>query len=237
MIPAIAGAEPLLISAAASLTDVLQEIATEYQQSRGAAVTFNFGGSGTLQRQIEHGAPADVFIAAAIEPMDALEKQGLLLSDTRANVASNTLVLVAPAKSEIALHSFAELASPFVKQIAIGDPRTVPAGAYAVECFTTLGINKAVDPKLVRMLDVRQVLAAVELGNADAGLVYQTDLARRDSIRTIQVAPPNSHRPITYPVAALRRSKIPEGARAFIVFLQSDKARAAFQKYGFPLPK
>jgi len=168
--------------------------------------------------------------------MDALEKQNLIAGDTRVNLAGNTLVLVVHAKST-RIKSFGDLANPEVKQIAIGDPRTVPAGAYAMECFKFLGSAAKLDPKFVRLLDVRQVLAAVDIGNADAGLVYRTDALRRDSIRIVQAAPEESHSQIVYPAAVVRSSKHAELARAFLVFLQSEPARTAFERHGFSISR
>jgi molybdate transport system substrate-binding protein len=229
-----ARAGQLLISAAASLTDVLNEVAAMYEKSGRASVTYNFGGSGTLQRQIEHGAPADVFISAAKDAIDSLEKQDLIARDTRVNLAGNTLVLVVPAQAT-RVNSYIDLAADRVKQIAIGDPRTVPAGGYAMECFNFLGLGAKVEPKLVRLLDVRQVLAAVEIGNADAGVIYYTDTLRRERIRVAQVAPQGSHSPIIYPAAVLRSSKHQELARAFLTFLQSEPVQAAFERCGFTI--
>ena len=225
--------EPLLVSAAASLTDVLREIADTYKQANAEKqITYNFGGSGTLQRQIENGAPVDVFISAAAEPMDALEKQDLLLPGNRIDLLTNTLVLIAP-KERNDLQGFADLARGDVKHIAIGEPRTVPAGFYAVECLSAQNLLPSLQPKLVRLLDVRQVLAAVGTGNADAGLVYQTDAMSSDRVRTVASAPAGSHRAIKYPVAVVRRSKQPEEAREYVTFLRSVPARKIFEKHGF----
>lgn len=225
--------EPLLVSAAASLTDVLREIADTYNQANpDKQITYNFGGSGTLQRQIENGAPVDVFISAAAEPMDALEKQYLLLPGSRRDLLTNTLVLIAP-KERNDLQGFADLERNDVKHIAIGEPRTVPAGFYAVECLSAKNLLPSVQSKLVRLLNVRQVLAAVGTGNADAGLVYRTDAMSSDRVRTVASAPAGSHRAIKYPVAIVRRSKQPEEAREYIRFLRSAPARKIFEKHGF----
>jgi len=230
-----AHAEPLLVSAAASLTDALREITEAYQQAKpGRQITYNFGGSGTLQHQIENGAPVDVFISAASEPMDALDKQELLLPGSRIDLLTNTLVLIAP-KDRQDLSSFADLTAPQVKHLAIGEPRTVPAGLYAIECLSAQNLLPQVQTKLVRLLHVRQVLAAVETGNADAGLVYRTDAAISKKVRTVATAPPGSHRPIKYPVAIVRRSQQPAEAQEYVNFLRSAPARALFEKHGFTL--
>ncbi|MHA3769962.1 molybdate ABC transporter substrate-binding protein [Verrucomicrobiota bacterium sgz303538] len=226
-------AEPLLVSAAASLTDALRETAAAYQrEAHGAEITYNFSGSGTLQKQIENGAPVDVFISAAAAQMDALEKQELLLPQTRANLLTNALVLVT-LKERKDLNSFADLTAAQVKHIAIGDPRTVPAGQYSVETLEAQKLLPLVESKLVRLLSVRQVLSTVETGNADAGLVYQTDAAISPQVRIVATAPEKTHEPIVYPVAIIRRSKQQEEARKYVAFLQSETARAIFRKYGF----
>jgi molybdate transport system substrate-binding protein len=227
-----ADGEPLLVSAAASLTDALQEVARLDKAAALGEITYNFGGSGTLQRQIENGAPVDVFVSAAAEPMDFLEKQNLLLLGSRKNLLSNTLVLIAPSERRD-VRGFADLAKKQVKHIAIGEPRTVPAGLYATECLTNQGLLAAIESKLVRLLNVRQVLAAVETGNADAGFVYKTDAANSKKVTRIANAPPGSHQPIAYPVAIVRSSKNPETAQSYIELLKSEGARMIFEKHGF----
>ncbi len=229
----IASGEELLISAAASLTDALNEIGTSYEhETAGVKITHNFGGSGTLQKQIENGAPADIFISAAAEPMDALEKQGLLHAGSRADLLVNTLVLITP-KDRKDVQGFADLTKPQVKHLAIGEPKSVPAGAYAMECFATQKLTPRLAPKFIRLLNVRQVLAAVATGNADAGMVYRTDATSSDKVRIAAEAPHGSHRPIVYPVAIMRRSRHVDAAVKYIAFLKSKKARAIFEKHGF----
>ena len=138
-------------------------------------VTPNFASSGTLQKQIEQGAPADVFISAAAGQMDALQKQDLLLDDTRKDLLNNRVVLVVPGDSTIGLASFKDLTADRVKKIALGDPKSVPAGTYGQQAFDELGISAQIQSKLVLASDVRQVLSYVESGSVDAGVVYSTD--------------------------------------------------------------
>ena len=229
----------ITVSAAISLKDALDELGPifQVQQHRknggsGTAVTFNYGGSGTLARQIEQGAPVDVFFSAAEKQMDELAAQGLIVADTRRDLVGNALVLIAPAQST-ALHSFQDLSNAAVKTIALGETSTVPAGMYARQTLEHLGLFATVEKKIVYAKDVRAVLTYVETGNADAGLVYQTDANTSTKVRVVAVAPADSHDPILYPAAVLRDAKDKAAARAFVEFLQGPDARAVFQKYGF----
>ncbi len=166
----------LNIAAAASLTDALKAVDDLYmQQYPMVKITANFAGSGTLQQQIEQGAPADVFISAALAQMDNLQKESLLWDSTRQNLLLNKVVMVVPVDSTLGLTSFSDLALDKVKKIAIGDPKSVPAGTYAGQAFDELGITAKVQPKEVLGADVRTVLTYVETGNVDAGIVYSTD--------------------------------------------------------------
>src|SRR6204780_3521867 len=231
--------DSITVSAAISLKDALDELGPifQVQQHRknggnGTAVTYNYGGSGTLARQIEQGAPVDVFFSAAEKQMDELSAQSLIDADSRRNLVGNALVLIAPAQATT-LHSFQDLTNPAVKTLALGETSTVPAGMYAQQTLEHLGLFAAVQKKVVYAKDVRAVLTYVETGNADAGLVYQTDANTSKKIRVIAIAPPDSPDPILYPVAVLRDSKNKPAARAFVEFLEGPDARAVFQKYGF----
>ena len=229
----------ITVSAAISLKDALDELGPifQVQQHRrnggnGTAVTYNYGGSGTLARQIEQGAPVDVFFSAAEKQMDELAAQGLIDADSRRDLVGNSLVLIAPAQATT-LHSFQDLSNPAIKAIALGETSTVPAGMYARQTLEHLGLFAALEKKVVYAKDVRAVLTYVETGNADAGMVYQTDANTSKKIRVVAIAPPDSHDPILYPAAVLRDSKNKPAARAFLDFLQGPDARAIFQKYGF----
>jgi len=226
----------LLISAAASLKEALEEIKPLYQQSKSNVnISYNFGSSGALQQQIEQGAPADIFISAAKKQVDALEQKGLLVTGTRNIIAKNRLVLVVP-KNVVGITSFYSLKDAEVKKIAIGEPRSVPAGQYAQQVLEKLKIWTEVKSKLVFANNVRQVLASVESGNADAGLVYITDAKISNQIKVVVTADEKYHSPIIYPLAVVKRSKNINAAKEFSQFLSSDQAKMVFKKYGFILP-
>lgn len=225
----------LTVSAAISLKDSLDAIGRIYEQSRpGVKIVFNYAGSGTLQHQIEQGAPVDIFFSAAEKQMDRLESEGLLEPGTRRNLVRNTLVLVAPASSN-ALANFQDLAKPQIKIIALGEPATVPAGRYAQQALEHLGLWNALQKKIVYAKDVRAVLAYVETGNADAGVVYRTDAEISRRVRVAAAAPEDSHDAIVYPAAILKGSKNASAAREFLEFLGSAQSREIFRKYGFAM--
>ncbi|MBM0741960.1 molybdate ABC transporter substrate-binding protein [Phormidium sp. CLA17] len=223
----------LVVSAAASLTDALQEIAPLYNQTRPTVtLRYNFASSGALQQQIENGAPADIFISAADKQMDAMQQKNLIESASRRNLLTNRLVLVVPntASGVTNLQSLKDLR---VKRIAIGDPRSVPVGQYSEEALKKQGLWNSLKPKFVLANNVRQVLQFVESGNVQAGLVYATDAKTSNKVKVVQVIPASLHTPITYSIAVVKRSKNQTSARTFIQFLSSSKAKQIFQKYGF----
>ena len=223
----------LTVSAAASLQDALEQIAPAFGQSHPhLKVRFNFGGSGTLEQQIERGAPVDVFLSAAPKPMDQLTAKGLILSGTRRDLLRNQIVLIAP-RDSTSLHSFADLAMPSVKLIALGDPGSVPAGDYGRQVLQALHLWQTVQGKLVLAKDVRQVLTYVETGNADAGVVYATDARLSSGVRVVATAPESSHAPVVYPTAVVEGSREPSAARAFVSFLEGPQAREIFTRFGF----
>jgi molybdate transport system substrate-binding protein len=226
----------LLVSAAASLKDALSEVDDLYhKQHPDVSISLNLGGSGTLEIQIEQGAPADVFISAASEEMDALGSKGLLRADTRVDLLTNRIVLIVPKDNRGAgeIRSFEDLLRADVRTVALGDPRSVPAGMYAQQTLTALGIYDAVRRKAVFAGDVRQVLAYVETGSADAGIVYATDAASSQRVRVAAEAPTGAVPHIVYPAAAMKSSAHPVDAENYLRFLQSDAARAIFLRYGF----
>ena len=224
--------ENLLVSAAASLQSSLQGI----DVINSAKVTYNFGASGALQHQIEQGAPIDVFISAGVKQMDNLESKGLLAF--RTNLLTNRLALITPKDSLIKLTNFSQLLNPKVKRIAIADPRSVPVGQYATEVLRYLGILEKLQPKFVLGNNVRFVLAAVESGEVDAGIVYITDAKSSGKVITVAIADQKLHSPIIYPIGIIKSSSNPEAAKQYLQFLQSDKALAIFQRKGFgTIPK
>jgi len=230
---AAAQASEITVSAAISLKDSLDEIGKMYEKAHaGVKISFNYAGSGTLQRQIEQGAPVDIFFSAAEKQMDDLQSKDLVDARTRRNVVRNQLVLIAPA-SNTTIHSFQDLSNISVRVLAVGEPSTVPAGMYARQTLEHLGMWGAVEKKIVLAKDVRAVLTYVETGNADAGLVYQTDAQDSQKVRIVSVAPAESHDPIVYPAAILKGAKNPSAATPFLAFLSSNEAREVFAKYGF----
>ncbi|MHC1721809.1 MAG: molybdate ABC transporter substrate-binding protein [Aminipila sp.] len=222
----------LNVSAAASLTDALNEISTEYAKTSTDNLLFNFGGSGSLMKQIEEGAPCDLFISASKEHMDELDTQGLIAKNTRVDLLGNTLTLIASEESKD-LVSMDCLSGDKVKSIAIGTPESVPAGKYAQQSFETLGITKQLEPKLVLGKDVRSVLDYVETGNVDCGFVYKTDALLLKSGTIIQDVPQDYHKPIVYPMAVLSETQNKEAITKFYEYLQTDYAKNVFEKYGF----
>lgn len=231
--PVVQANANLLISAAASLKDALEEIKPLYRQTKlNVNVSYNFGASGALQQQIENGAPADIFVSAAQKQMDLLESKNLLIKDTRRNLLTNRLVLIVP-KNSSGITDFTQLIDSKVKKIAIGEPRSVPVGQYAEEVFNNLGILKQIQSKFVLANNVRQVLSAVESGNADAGVVYITDAKTSNQVKLVATAAENLHSKIIYPIAVLKNSKNVSSAKEYVQFLSSAPAKTIFEKYGF----
>jgi len=224
------------VSAAISLKDALDDIKGAYaSQAPGVSLAMNYGASGTLQLQIEQGAPVDVFVSAAPKQMDTLESKGLLLEGTRKDLLGNGIVLILPADSTLGLSTFQDLLKPEVKKVALGEPVAVPAGQYAQEVLTHYGIYDQVNAKAVLAKDVRQVLTYVETDNVDAGVVYTTDALSTNKVKIVATAPPESHEPVIYPVAVVKATKDAAAAKAFENFLSGPQARAIFEKYGFSL--
>jgi molybdate transport system substrate-binding protein len=231
--PAPDARRDLTVSAAISLKDVLNEAAQLYRAERpDTEIHFNLGASGTLQQQIEQGAPVDVFISASENQMDSLESKGLLLAGTRRGLLRNSIVLIVP-KGKTGIASFEDLAKPEVKVISIGEPQTVPAGKYAQEVLTHFHLYDELKPKLVLGKDVRQVLTYVITGNVDAGIVYATDAKTTGEVSIVATAPEESHAPVIYPIAILKSAKQPDEAKRFLQFLSGAKAQGIFEKYGF----
>jgi len=224
----------LNVAAAASLTDAIQALNEKFMSKNDyITVVANFASSGTLQKQIEQGAPIDVFISASPNQIDALQEQGLILDGTRRDLLNNKVVLVVPTDSTLGITDFMDLLRDDVSKIAIGDPEFVPAGSYARQALELLGIYDDVYPRLILGSDVRQVLGYVENGNVDVGIVYSTDAAVTDGVTIVAEAPAEINDSIVYPVAVIESSKQVEAAREYIDFLCSDEARQIFEEYGF----
>lgn len=226
----------LTISAAASLQDATGELKTIYEkQHQDVTLTYNLGASGTLQKQIEEGAPSDLFISAGKSQMDALAQKDLILDASRKDLLGNELVLIAGKDSK--LTGFDGLTDASVKKISIGTPETVPAGKYAKDTLTNLKLWDQLQSKMVLAKDVRQVLTYVETGNVDAGLVYRTDAITSSDVNIIAAAPAGSSAPIVYPMAVVKSTQHQKEAEAFAAFLTSDEAVKVFEKYGFKVLK
>ncbi|MGD0855818.1 MAG: molybdate ABC transporter substrate-binding protein [Dehalococcoidia bacterium] len=222
------------VSAAASLTDALKEVNKLYVEANpNVTVIPNFGGSGTLQKQIENGAPVDIFISAAAAQMDALQKEKMIIDDTRRNLLINKVVLIVPSGNPLGIGDFKDLVSDKVAKIAIGDPKSVPAGMYAQQIFDKFGISDSLKSKLVLGSDVRQVLTYVESGNVDAGIVFITDAKISGKVKIVANAPDDINAKVVYPVAMIQASKNTLVALGYESFLFSNQAIAVFEKYGF----
>ena len=214
-----------------------QKSASVLRTVQNVKVYCNFAGSSTLQRQIEKGAPADVFISASPKQIDALQGEGLLYEDSRRVILSNRLVLVAPINSSLSMTDAGMLAQDTIRRIAIGEPNSVPAGIYGREALTHLGVWSVIQPKLIPSADVRSTLAYVESGEVDVGVVYQTDAGFSKKVRIIYQFPDSSHSPIVYPAAVLRNTGHKVLAQAFLDYLQTAEVAAIFEKYGFSVVK
>ena len=227
------GTSELIVSAAVSLKDAFNEIAALNEKRTGTKIHFNFGASGALQKQIESGAPADVFASAGAKQMDDLTARGFIVPATRMDFARNALVLIVPAKGK-GISSFADLTSPAVKKIAVGNPKTVPAGQYTDQTFDRLKLLPQNQAKLILAEDVRQVLDYVVRDEVEAGVVYSSDaLSAGDKVKVVARAPDDSHDPILYPIAIVKESKQQEVAHKFIDLVLSAEGQAILTKHGF----
>ena len=223
-------AAELLVFAAASLTDATKDVGRAWEQQGGERVTFNFGSSSDLARQIRAGAPADVFFAADTARMDELEQAGLVRRADRRDLLSNLLAVVVPAGSTPTLARPDDLAG--VRRLALADPQTVPAGIYARTWLQSLGLWETLREKVVPALDVRAALAAVESEHVDAAIVYRTDAAVSKRVRVAFTVPREAGPRITYAMAPLGAAPHRD-ARALAAYLAGPEARAVYERYGF----
>ena len=234
LLPGAAAADTVTVFAAASLKDALDEGARAYRASSGDRIVVSYAASSALARQIEAGAPAELFVSADLDWMDYLEQRRLIKSDTRRNLLKNRLVLVAPADSKAS----AEIAPgfPLAKllgsgRLAMANPDIVPAGKYGRASLENLGVWKDVRAKVASAENVRAALVLVSRGEAPLGIVYRTDAAADPGVRVIGLFPENTHPPIIYPIAMTVRAKAP--AATFLRWLSHSEARAIFEKHGF----
>jgi molybdate transport system substrate-binding protein len=225
----------ITVSAAASLSDAMTEIGTNFETQSGIKVRFNFAGSSTLSRQIQEGALVDVFFSADEAQMNVLAKMGLIDPVTRKDRLGNSLVVVIPVASNLQIKSAADLAADGVKQIALADPKAVPAGVYAKQWLIKLQLWAAIEPKVVPTENVRAALAAVASGDVDAGVVYKTDAAISKKVKIAYEVPRTESPDISYPVAVVKASPEPAAAKEFLDYLSSKEAGQVFMRYGFLL--
>lgn len=228
-----AGADGIAVAAAASLTDALSEIGRAFTRDTGVGVSFSFAGSSVLARQIEAGAPVDVFFSADEEKMDRLQSRGFIRPQSRRAVLSNSLVVVVPLRSATPIRNARDLLSPLVRTIAIGEPQSVPVGIYARQHLQSAGIWTAVAGKMLPTENARAALAAVESGNVEAGIVFRTDALASRRVRMACEIARSGTPPIVYPAAVTRDSPQPEVALRFLAYLGSETAVEIFQRHGF----
>jgi molybdate transport system substrate-binding protein len=223
----------ITVSAAASLSDVLEEITVDFEKKHpDINVQFNFGASGALKEQIEQGAPVDVFISASTEKFDELvagdfAKEGM-------NLVRNELVLIAPVEQED-VQTFQDLSSDTVEKIALGTPDVVPAGQYGQQALAYYDVWNNIESKIVYAKDVRQVLTYVETNNAQAGIVYKTDALTSDKVRIVQTADAGSHDRIVYPAGIVSSTKLEKDAQLFLDYLVEENVQTIWEQHGFQM--
>ncbi|MBI3560155.1 MAG: molybdate ABC transporter substrate-binding protein [Gammaproteobacteria bacterium] len=224
----------ITVAAAISLKKSFIELAKIYETNYATHVNFNFGASGDLALQIIGGAPVDVFASAAQQDMDLIERKGLLRAGSRSNFASNRIVLIAPQGAKTGLSSFGGLSANTIKLLAIGNPKSVPAGRYAMQVLDYYQLYTVVADKLIYAGNVRQVLDYVARGEVDAGLVYASDVATLNApIDVLATAPAASHAPVIYPIAIINGTQQQRAAARFVSLVLSTEAKQILAKYGF----
>ena len=227
----------ILVGAAASLTDVMQELAEVFEAANeNVRIEFTFASSGALQTQIEQGAPMDIFMSAAPLQMNNLLEQGLIHGDSR-NLLRNAIALIVPTGSDAGITTFTDLAADTSLRIGLGDPETVPGGTRAREIFTSLGIEGDIygSGREVLAPDIRTVLTWVEMGEVDAGVVFMTDAITTDQVTVVEIADPSLHGPSVNPVGIVEGSGNIAEAQQFIDFLFTPEAAAFFERHGFSM--
>ena len=231
-------AQDMILSVAISLKDATEELGRAFRATHpGVTLRYNFGASGALEKQIEAGAPVDIFLSAGQRQMDELEKQNLIVAATRRAFARNVLTVIKPADSRVDIARPADLLDARVSRVVIGNPRTVPAGQYAEESLRALGLWDRLQPKLVFAENVRQALDYVARGEADAGFVYTTDTATRaQGVKEAFRPPDDSYRPVIYPGAVVSASRHLALGQAFLDLLTSAQGRTVLGRLGFQPP-
>ena len=230
----------ITVFAAASLKNALDDAAAAYEKSTGNKVVISYAGSSALAKQIEQGAPADIFLSADLDWMDYLGKAKLIDGSQRLDLFGNRLVLIAPQASAVSLKigkGFPLAEALGGNHLAMANVKSVPAGKYGSAALNKLGVWTAVEPKVAQADNVRMALALVARGEAPFGIVYETDAAAEPKVKTVDVFPEDTHPPIIYPVAVVRASRNAEAAKAFIAYLKSPEAQSFFTKQGFTIIK
>lgn len=223
----------LTISAAASLTDAMDELKEIYEAENNVELTFNFAGSGKLAQQIQQGAPVDVFISANESWLDTLLEEGLIDADSTTDVTGNKLVLIAEKDTTLAYDSFSDINVKELSNIAVGKPESVPAGEYTQKALEAIDKWEEIEPYIVYAKDVRQVLTYVETGNAEIGFVYESDALSSDKVEILTESNPKEHDPIIYPGGVTTETEQEEVAEDFLAFMTSDEAQEILETYGF----
>lgn len=247
-LPAVRGEEPLpqtgatasagravVVFAAASVTDAMDEIRTAFAKRTGVEVEASYAAASTLARQVVHGAEAQLLISADTNWVDYLDEKGLVAR--RRNLLSNRLVIIVPIGSKANVKRPEDLASDEVEQLALGEPASVPAGRYAKEALTRLGLWDRIAGKVASAEDVRHALYYVETGSADAGIVYATDAAMSKKVKIVAEIPERLTGPVRYPIALLKHGEGNSAAEAFYRYLASPEVIKIFEKYGFTIVK
>ncbi|SDY00119.1 molybdate transport system substrate-binding protein [Evansella caseinilytica] len=228
----VQGEVEIIVSAAASLTDALNEIKRSFEEEyQGISITYNFGSSGALQQQIIQGAPVNIFFSAAEDKFDELMEKGLIQKEDGVDLVGNDIVLVTPTDMEM-IQSFADLPEQ-AQTLSIGTPESVPAGKYAKEMLENIGLWKEMEQQIVYAKDVRQVLTYVETGNVDAGIVYRTDALISSKVNIVATAEEGTHAQIIYPLGIIDESDNRNETRIFYEYLQSEKSLKILEEYGF----
>lgn len=229
--------EPITLNvlAAGSLTNVLNEVNDLFHHSLAEIkITAIYAASGDLATQIENGAPADVFISASAKQMDRLQENGLLKTESRLNLLGNRIILAVPHSSTLNIQGFEDLPDSRVQKIAMGDPEFVPAGTYGLDTFKLLDIDyENLLPKMILGSNVGQVLSYLESESVDAGILFATDVAISEKVRTVATAPDEINKNIVYPAAIIAASRNHEAAEQYLNFLAGNEAKVIFEKYGF----
>ena len=223
----------LTISAAASLTDAMDELKEIYEAENNVELTFNFAGSGKLAQQIQQGAPVDVFISANENWLDTLLEEGLIDTDSTTEVTGNKLVLIAENDATLKYDSFSDIDINDLSNIAVGKPESVPAGEYTKKALEAIDKWEEIEPYIVYAKDVRQVLTYVETGNAEIGFVYESDALSSDKVEILTESNPKEHDSIIYPGGVTIETEQKEAAEDFLAFMISDEAQIVLETYGF----